>query len=219
MVLIIVAVIFLAGGGYFAHQRFARTVPSCEDIDIAPEEIDRVVVQAYSTGRFTGDWSDPEQWKVFLEYLEQELGCTLEKLPYNGAIDTSTWKIYRNEQYGFEVRYPSEWEEDEFSLPGHFEITKKGSRRDVTLTVRTPLSAAGSAFINTNFDKNISISNGIPARYKKTVTKLDDNTTLSTIVVQYTYLEGGVIIFKYVGSEDIYSSLFDQIISTFKFIR
>lgn len=26
-----------------------------------------------------------------------------------GAVDTSAWKTYRNQHYGFEVRYPAEW--------------------------------------------------------------------------------------------------------------
>ena len=32
-------------------------------------------------------------------------------------IDISTWKIYRNEEYGFEVRYPNDWEFEFTSTP------------------------------------------------------------------------------------------------------
>jgi hypothetical protein len=31
------------------------------------------------------------------------------------AIDTSDWKIYRNEKYGFEVRYPNNWQISPYS--------------------------------------------------------------------------------------------------------
>ena len=42
------------------------------------------------------------------------LGCEHDKkrwdcFPIPTDIDTSTWKTYRNEKYGFEVKYPSEW--------------------------------------------------------------------------------------------------------------
>lgn len=33
--------------------------------------------------------------------------CEFAPCPGEAPIDTSTWKTYRNEQYGFEVRYPS----------------------------------------------------------------------------------------------------------------
>ena len=31
----------------------------------------------------------------------------------NESIDTSSWKTYRNEEYGFEFKYPREWSEPE----------------------------------------------------------------------------------------------------------
>ncbi|TSC78437.1 MAG: Uncharacterized protein G01um101433_244 [Parcubacteria group bacterium Gr01-1014_33] len=38
---------------------------------------------------------------------ELDKGVASEK---PSTIDTSTWKTYRNEKYGFEVRYPESWE-------------------------------------------------------------------------------------------------------------
>jgi len=32
------------------------------------------------------------------------------QLPTTNELDTSNWKTYRNEEYGFEFRYPSQWE-------------------------------------------------------------------------------------------------------------
>lgn len=33
----------------------------------------------------------------------------------NNALDTSDWQVYRNDKFGFEVRYPRDWEVKDFS--------------------------------------------------------------------------------------------------------
>lgn len=47
----------------------------------------------------------------------EEPVATLPKIP---EIDTSDWKVYRNEKYGFEVRYPREWQINIQSSEGAF---------------------------------------------------------------------------------------------------
>ncbi len=39
----------------------------------------------------------------------------------NTETDVSTWKTYRNEEYGFEVRYPSGWSANDFGSPIQFQ--------------------------------------------------------------------------------------------------
>lgn len=47
-------------------------------------------------------------------------------------VDTSDWKTYRNEEFGFEVRYPSIWEMDIQSSTGSFLPTDgQLSKRDI----------------------------------------------------------------------------------------
>ncbi|KKT41258.1 MAG: hypothetical protein UW30_C0010G0014 [Candidatus Giovannonibacteria bacterium GW2011_GWA2_44_13b] len=43
---------------------------------------------------------------------------TEKTTPTNSQIDTSTWKTYRNEKYGFEVKYPSNWQISERNMEG-----------------------------------------------------------------------------------------------------
>src|SRR3989344_6169962 len=42
----------------------------------------------------------PEERKLF-----EDRGIGI----YSDSIDTSAWKTYRNEKYGFEIKYPANW--------------------------------------------------------------------------------------------------------------
>lgn len=39
-----------------------------------------------------------------------------EKLPYQIGKETESWNIYKNAQYGFEIKYPANWKTEEPSI-------------------------------------------------------------------------------------------------------
>lgn len=54
------------------------------------------------------------------EQAEKAAQETTTPPPVTETIDTSNWKTYRNEQYGFEVRYPQDWNvEEDYARAGN----------------------------------------------------------------------------------------------------
>jgi hypothetical protein len=63
-------------------------------------------------------WSKKMNQEVSEKSLKEEVKI-VENTDTNN-VDTSDWKTYRNEEFGFEVRYPSIWEMDIQSSTGSF---------------------------------------------------------------------------------------------------
>jgi len=145
--------------------------------------------------------------------------CESNKCKEITEDETTNWKTYRNEEYRFEIKYPTYWKvirEKKWS----FEVQNNKDSNN-SLEIRTPLEAAGSAFINIPFDEDIFIADTIPAR-KKTKLTQSDNYKWWRIIIQWRYKKGGVIIYDYPykGIEGInYVEIFNQMLSTFEFLE
>jgi len=156
--------------------------------------------------------------KESIEQLKRELPEKLEENPLK-EIDTSSWETYKDEKYGFEIKYPKDW----FFLfpPPFFHIANKKNLNN-TLDIRMPLISAGSAFNLPPevFDEEIFISGNIPA-FKKIYP--DPSGKRCMVLIQWRYGEGGVIIYEYPCKDkneiNYYLNLFDKLLSTFKLPR
>lgn len=81
----------------------------------------------------------------------QKNGC-LENIRQlkQSVVDISDWQTYRNEQYGFEFKYPSNWD---FQTPGYYSVTvgnPMSGERTYSFSVRVisnPQNLASKAFV------------------------------------------------------------------------
>ncbi len=103
------------------------------------------------------------------------------------SIDTSTWKTYRNEKYGFEMKYPVGYKIEEDST-GYLVLKPLDTEFDLTISLirtREPLETAG-VFVHNNTgydtdykfgytDESVATINGIIVyRFKQILAREDD---------------------------------------------
>ena len=146
--------------------------------------------------------------------------CEFAQCPQQN-IDTSDWKTYRNEKYGFEVKYPNNWSVketvsgvelinptghyisvDQESLDSAFNFTCVKEKCDHFLKTESGLTAVVQYGMSGNIDAEIKKANDIFIDfYKECPGYKEDN-----IVASCT----GTI-------ED--RNIFEQLVSTFKFTK
>ena len=142
-----------------------------------------------------------------------------------GSVDTSTWKTYTNMQYGFEVKYPADWNYRERSDGAVGFDSRNTAQLDPDVT-----SYKISIFTAPNL-KSVLVENWLKTYYQgiaitdqKRLTvggwsavQTAQAPTIGYPVMETHVLHNSVVYIVRLSNEDI--SIYNQILSTFKFTK
>lgn len=95
IIIALAVVVLVVGGGYFVYQRLAQKTTPAEINSFGDcSKAGYPVAESYPRQCYTPDG------KNFIEEVKQE------ETP---AVDTSNWKTYRGDQGGYQFKYPGNW--------------------------------------------------------------------------------------------------------------
>lgn len=217
-ILIVLILAVLVAGGILAYQYW--WLPKHE---IKPPEI----TEPETCEDLCGDGTCQE-------IVCMAIGCpcaeTKESCPQDcvGEIDTSNWQTYRNEEYGFEVKYPQGWKFKAISD----QITQFGTNEEFLGVYHTPpnhIQVYQSVNDLLNNDQGLDFNSWINKQIANGLF-YDKKTIIISDIQGVEVIDRGIINFRNIlvkKGEYIYSivvnqdhsqmNIFDQILSTFKF--
>lgn len=137
--------------------------------------------------------------------------------------ETVGWKIYRDEKYGFEVKYPVNWNyKEEIPKPQNFglRVIFKKDDKDI-LTIHNPIPEIGYEAWELFNTKKIKIQDSERYLTKYFLKPLYEEFN-NVILIKWNeenWEKSGQIGFNYKDSTDPNLKILDQILSTFKFIQ
>jgi hypothetical protein len=143
-----------------------------------------------------------------------------------GTLDTSSWKIYYNEKYGFEIKYPIGWKIEEMSTYP-FGITVSPSKTDFAILFIYPINVGQESV----FDKGSKVilrSIDFAGRQAKQYVCPEENICpqqiLSSKSIRLTDLpknweEYNEIYYDIANGHEIDLSIVEQILFTFRFTK
>lgn len=150
----------------------------------------------------------------------------------SSAIDTSAWKTYRNEEYGYEIKYPPEWQREWVSEQvdfyqvnfSHSQVI--GDLKDIYAEFSISAKEVSSDFIDLWNKSLIFRAKELKEIGGVKVKVIDDPHSPITYPEGkfYQFVQGRIYyqIFTVIRREDqlkLYQDLFTQILSTFKLIE
>ncbi|MDP3770216.1 MAG: hypothetical protein U1A25_02260 [Candidatus Sungbacteria bacterium] len=132
------------------------------------------------------------------------------------SADTSNWKTYRNEQYGFEMKYPPEWTHgyDNPAFPGKGNFTHIRLQTDPTRSISIQVTPGKVTFGSKNY--KILELNGVE------VVKLLDSGAFRIFHRKPDfgiYINDTSKVAEYGNYFPVDSDVIEEIVSTFKFIK
>ncbi|MEY4731871.1 MAG: hypothetical protein RL681_817 [Candidatus Parcubacteria bacterium] len=85
--------------------------------------------------------------------LETQLAAPIARIPRHPPVaqnlaDTASWQTYRNEEYGFEFRYPGDWEINSMVSDVTGEFFVEGRNLDRRIFFVKPMGTPGLEFIS-----------------------------------------------------------------------
>ncbi|MEK7518197.1 MAG: hypothetical protein AAB583_06670, partial [Patescibacteria group bacterium] len=175
----------------------------------------------------------PEEFKTLINSFQAKQKSQ-EKMPSgispkNNEFDTSSWQTYRNDEFGFEVKYPGNWISRAY-WPGRQEHLSAEQRSTVISFAQNPEELVKEEGINifvipkdmTSWELYLR-AEGVVCENKQILVENIQNLIKSNEIINYClaekkfYFSTSGEIFKF--GTVLESKTFDQILSTFRFVE